>query len=350
MVIVKKVLATFCAILFSITAILALIFFNFDRKAFSSETYQQVFANEGFYDRLPRVLAEMINATSFNENELPLVMRGMGLQAWEAFFRAMLPQETLKAMGEEALNSTFAYLNLETNSAEMSLLPLKASMTSDAGVDAVYALLNTQPDCTLTQIAQMTVSLLSMQDFQFCRPPEQFHAILTPMIEAQMQTAALAIPDRVTLASAEGVAPENDPRLKLQNVRLFMRLTPLFPLGLLLLLSVIAVNSLKSWLDWWGVPFLATGSAAILVSISGSPVIGGLLRRAITQRAPNYLPAAFSNYASDLAAAMVKALTKPILWQGLVLALIGLVMVAGSYLLRRKQKSIPSSEQKTMIE
>lgn len=347
---VKKILTVFCALLFWITAVPALIFFNFDRRAFSSETYQQVFANEGFYNRLPRVLAETINATSFNQSELPWVMRGMGLPAWEAFFRAMLPQETLKAMGEEALNSTFAYLNLETNSAEMSLLPLKASMAGNAGVEAVYALLDTQPDCTLAQITQMTVNLLTVQDFQLCNPPQQLHPILTPMIEAQMQSTALAIPDRVTLASAEGVVPENDPRLRLQNLRLFMRLTPLFPLGLLLLLSVIAVNSLRSWLDWWGIPFIVTGLTAVLIGAGGSPVIGGLLKRAITQRAPNFLPAAFSDYASDLAEAMVKALTRPILWQGLVLALIGLVMAAASYLLRRKQKSIPPSELKTMIE
>jgi len=347
---IQKGLAALCAILFSITAVVALIFFNFDRKGFSAETYQQVFANDGFYNRLPRVLAETINASSFNENDLPLVMRGMGLQAWEAFFRAMLPQPTLNAMGKDALNSTFAYLNLETNSAEISLLPLKESMTSSAGVDAVYALLNTQPDCTLVQVGQMTINLLTVQDIQFCKPPEKLHPVLTPVIQAQMQVAAIVMPDKVTLASAEGVPPENDPRIGLQNLRVMMRLTPLIPLGLLLLLSVIAVNSIRSWLDWWGVPFLITGFVAIIISISGSPVIGELLRRMIAQRAPDYLPVAFSDYASDLAAAMVKALIKPILWQGLILALIGIVLITLSYLVRQRQNKIPPSEMKTVIE
>jgi hypothetical protein len=232
----------------------------------------------------------------------------------------------------------------------MRQFALKAAMTSGAGVDAVYSLLDTQADCTLAQVARMTVNLLAVQDIQLCKPPEELYPILTPLIQAQMQAAALALPDKITLTSAAGAAPENDPRLGLQNLRLFMRLTPLFPLGLLLLLSVTAVHSLKSWLDWWGIPFLVTGFAAALVSLGGSPVIGGLLRRAITQRAPNYLPAAFSDYASDLAAAAVKALAKPILWQGLVLALVGLIMVVVSNLLRREQKTITPSKQKTMVE
>jgi len=32
-----------------------------------------------------------------------------------------------------------------------------------------------------------------------------------------MQVAAIVMPDKVTLASAEGVPPENDPRIGLQN-------------------------------------------------------------------------------------------------------------------------------------
>ena len=89
-------------------------------------------------------------------SQLPVVMRGMSQEAWEGFFRTMLPQETLKVMGDDTLNSTFAYLNMQTDSVQLSLVPLKTSMVSDTGVQAVYTLLNTQPDCTLEQIAQMT--------------------------------------------------------------------------------------------------------------------------------------------------------------------------------------------------
>ncbi len=348
---IRKILATFCAILFVMTAIFALIFFNFDRRAFSAETYQRVFANEGFYNRIPTVLAEAINGASLDQSDLPIAMQGMSTQAWETFFRALLPQETLKGMGDEALNSVFAYLNMETNSAQMSLQPLKASMQSDAGVQAVYSLLNAQPDCTLVQVAQMTINLLTAQDIKFCKPPETLHFLLTPVIQAQMQVTAFAIPDHITFASAEGVAPENDPRVKLQNARLLMRLTPLLPLGFLLLLTLLAVNSLKSWLDWWGIPFLITGLIAAIISLSGAPVISALLRQMIARRAPAYLPPAFADYARELAAAMVNTLTRPILWQGLILAVLGLTMFLVSRFIGRRQsaKPINPSEAKTIV-
>ena len=347
----KRIVAACFAVLFVITAILALIFFNFDRRAFTSETYQQAFLKEGFYNRLPGVLAQVMTGTSIEEGELPIGMRGMSPRAWEAFFKVMLPEETLVAMGNEALNSIFAYLNMESDSAQMSLQPLKRSMTGPAGVEAVYSLLNAQPDCTLLQVAQMTINLITAQDMQFCKPPPELHPLLTPVIEAQMEVTAFVLPDEVTFASAQGVSPENDPRVRLQNARTLMRLTPLVPLGLLLALTLLAVHSLKSWLDWWGVPFLATGLSATLISLGGAPVIGGLLRQFITQRAGTYLPEVLTDYASDLASAMTQAIMRPVLIQGLVLAFLGLIMILVSkYMIHKPVSKIGGpSEENTIV-
>ena len=59
---IKKILATICAILFVITAVIALFLFNFDQKAFSAETYQKAFAREDFYNKLPSVLADAMTS------------------------------------------------------------------------------------------------------------------------------------------------------------------------------------------------------------------------------------------------------------------------------------------------
>ena len=224
----KKILAAVFATLFVITSILALILFNFDRKAFTAETYQKAFANANFYDQLPAIMAEAMVSSTANQDQLPVVMRGMSSQAWEAFFRTLLPQNILKSMGDDAVNSIFSYWNMQSNSAEISLMPLKAGMVSDAGVQAVFTLLKTQPDCTLRQIGQMTIDLLSKSEIQFCNPSEDLYPMLTPVIQGQMQMTVLAIPDDFTLISAP---PENDPREKLQSARVLMRLSPIVPLG-----------------------------------------------------------------------------------------------------------------------
>ena len=329
----KKISGILFAALFVITAVPALIFFNFDRRAFSAETYQTAFANTDFYNQLPVVMAKAMLSTNADQSQLPIVMRGMSQPAWEAFFRTLLSEETLKLMGDDILNSTFSYLNLRADSVQLSLIPLKVSMTSGTGVQAIYTLLNAQPDCTLEQVFQMTLDLLSKGEIQFCKPPSELYPLLTPAIQGQMEFATLVIPDQFTLISAP---VENDPREKLQTVRLLMRLSPILPLGFLLMLTIAAVNSLKNWLRWWGIPFVITGLLACLMSLSGAPIFGTLFKTILVNKMPIYLPAILLDYAGDLASAMVQALLNPILWQGLILFFLGSGMAGISYLKKFK--------------
>jgi hypothetical protein len=346
---IRRGLAVTLAILFSLTAVLALVFFNLDRRAFTAETYQRVFANEAFYDRLPAVLAGAVTSSPAGESNLPVVMQQLSPEAWEAFFRAMLPGESLKRMGDQVLESVFSYLNGKSSSAGLSLAPLKATMTSEAGVQAIYTLLNTQPDCTLVQVARMTVDLLTQGQIEFCKPPEDLHPLLTPAIQAQLQLTAAVLPDQVTLASAEGIPLAEDPRQQLRALRFLMRLTPLIPLAFLLLMTFLAVNSFESWLDWWGTPMLVTGLSAGIMGLSGAPVIGLILQRALVRNMPEYLPVILLDYAGELARAMVHQLLKPVMWQGFLLALMGTLMAVASFFVKRRRQTVPPSEEKTII-
>jgi len=326
---IKKPFGIFLALLFVLTAVPALILFNFDRRAFTAETYQQAFARSNFYDQLPALMAESMLATTTDPSQLPVVMRGMSQQAWEGYFRAMLPQETLKAMSDETLNSVFAYLDKQTNSVQVSLLPLKASMVSEAGTQAVFALLATQPACTLEQIAQATMNLLNSNEIQFCNPPAELLPMMTPLIQGQMQTAAFAIPDQLPLLTAP---PQDDPRQTLQTARMAMRLSPILPLGFLLLLTIVAVRSLKDWLNWWGIPLFITGGLAALMGLVGAPIFGAALRGILS----NQLPALLLGLANDLASAMLQALLMPVLWQGLGIAFIGFGMAVAGYFVKKR--------------
>jgi hypothetical protein len=340
----KKIIRFIFAVLFISTAVLALILFNFERRAFTAETYQKAFANADFYNKLPAVMAEAMLSASTDTSQLPVVMRGMNQQAWEAFFRTLLPQETLKVMGDDVLNSTFAYLNLRTNSVELSLIPLKTSMVGETGAQAVYKLLDTQPDCTFDQIAQMTFSLFKNSEMQFCKPPAELASMLAPVIQGQMQVATLAIPDQITLLNAP---LENDPRVKLRVARLLMRLSPIFPLIFLLMLTVLVVNSFKSWLNWWGISLFITGFLASLMSLSGAPIFSVVFQRILVDRMPTFLPVILLDYANGLASAMLQALFNPVLWQAIIMTLIGLVMAGAGYFLREQKRGRAQQLHKT---
>lgn len=329
-----KVVAAGVALLFILTAVPSLILFNLDRKAFNAETYQAAFAKADFYERLPSVMAESLLSSAAQQENFPIVMRGMSAAAWENFFRALLPQTSFQQMGDEALNSIFAYLNLQSNSASFSLAPLKQSMAGEAGTQAVLSLLAELPNCTLEQIGQMTLGLLSSSEIQFCNPPAEMLPLLTPIIQGQMQMTAQFLPDQYTLIDAP---PADDPRASLQKARLAMRLSPILPLGLLLVMTLMAVNSLKSWLRWWGVPLLASGGTAVLIAIGGGSVlVGNLLQRVLLNGSSRVLPDILLDYAGVLPQALAKTLLAPVLWQGIVFFSLGAAMLAGSMFVREK--------------
>ena len=335
---IRKGLSFLLAILLVLTTVLAIFLFNFERKAFSPALYQRVFANENFYGRIPVVMGQAL-ANGNKHSNLPVSLQGLSAQGWEKFLRTLLPPETLKVMGDQALASMFAYLNSETNSATISLMPLKASLQTDAGTQAVIGLIQTLPACTLEQIAQIALAALTQQQIALCNPPEQLLGVIMPLIQVQLQSASAVIPNEVTLASVQD--QQNDPRQRLKIARLMMRLSPLLPLGFLLLLTLVTVRSLHEWLNWWGFPIMASGVIAALMGLTSAPIASLVIKGILEKRMPVYLPSILFENGNQLAAAIVDELLKPVLWQGVMLALLGFVMVLiGLYMKKKNQEEI----------
>lgn len=329
----RKPTAVFFTIAFVITAVMTIFFFNFDRKAFSAETYQRAFAREDFYNKIPGLMAQAIVSSNTDTSQFPLMMQSMSFESWEGFIRALLPPEMLRLMGDDVLNSTFAYLNLQSDSVQINLMPVKTSMTSETGTQAVFSLLTSLPDCTFDQIALTTFNLLSGGQIELCNPPADMLIVLTPVVQGQMQLTASTIPDQLTLVTAP---PYNDPRERLQSIRLLMRLSLVLPILFLLGVTILVVRSLNDWLFWWGIPFAATGFSAFVAGILGAPLIGVVLERLLANRLPGFLPAFLLDFTGDFAAAMARALLTPVVWQGLVLTVIGTAMAGIGYYLKYK--------------
>jgi hypothetical protein len=94
------------------------------------------------------------------------------------------------------------------------------------------------------------------------------------------------------------------------------------------------VRSLRGWMNWWGIPLAIAGGLAFVMALLGGPVFGEIFQRILLAQMPKFLPAILSDYAGDLASAMVQTLLSPVLWQGLALAFFGAGMVGAGYLLK----------------
>jgi len=187
----------------------------------------------------------------------------------------------------------FAYLNGETDSASNSLVKLRERLSGQAGRDAILQLIAAQPLCTDEQLAEMAAGMLGGGEVMvICAPPEEILAILMPQLQNQLTALVTQIPDKAMIIkpssrSAPSSGPlGNDPIKVIRTVRLGLRLSPLLPLGLLLLVTLFGVRSLKGWLRWWGIPFFFAGAIALVPGIAMLPALNWAWNNFLVPRIP----------------------------------------------------------------
>lgn len=321
-----KLFAAICAVLFVISAVIVLLLFNIERKAFSSETYKQAFEDQRLYERLPAMLAATLTTSiAENPNAIPL-LKALTVENWQTTLTTLLPPEELKGLANNALDSTFDYLNGKTDSAVISLAPLKTHLVGESGLQVVRQFLNIQPACTLEQLSQMAQGLLGGQ-ITLCNPPEEAMGFMAPFIQSQLQAMTAIIPDQVAFIPGTTSNTPNDPRLKLNLVRSAIRLTPFIPLLLLFGIAVFAVRTLRDWLNWWGWPLLLTGGISVLMALVGSPLIGWILQLLIQNRGTIFVPPILAASIGETTSAVARQMLAPVVAEGFILALVGLGMI-----------------------
>lgn len=330
-----NLLAAICAILFIITGVIVLLLFNIERRAFSSATYKQAFEDQRLYERMPALLASTLQTSiAQNPNSFPF-LKELTVEEWQTTIATLLPPEELRALADSALDSTFDYVNDRTDTIVISLLPIKVHLAGEGGVNVIKQFLKTQPACTIEQLTQMGLGLLG-GDIALCNPPEEAMGLVEPLIRSQLQTINSAIPDELNLVPSAATGTSSDPRQQLHMVRSAIRFSPFFVILLLLSVALFAVRSMSDLLVWWGYPLLMTGVIAAVIALIGSPVVGWLLQFVIQTQGAVFLPTLLASSLGETASAVASQMLLPVVFQGGVIAVIGLGMVILSFFLSRR--------------
>ena len=330
-----QVIAAVCAILFVISAVLVLLAVNIEAQAFSSDPYKQAFEDQHLYERMPGILsATIMGYVAENGSALPFLQL-LTPEDWQNNIGLLLPPEELRAMANQVLDSTFDYLNGRSNSVVITLVPVKAQLASESGVQLVLQILRRQPACTAEQLTQMALGFFGGQ-IALCNPPEQALSLMLPFIQTQVQSMSAIFPNELTLVSPALSGTAADPRAELNTVRSIIRFTPFVPLLLLLAIAAFAVRTLVDWLTWWGWPLMFAGGASALIGLLGSPLIGGILQVLIQTQRFFPLPPAFASLIAETASGVARQMLIPVLVQGLILGVVGLAMVVFALLLARR--------------
>ena len=330
-------MAAVCAVLAALTGVASLFLFNIEQRAFSPEPYKRAFEKLGLYDRMPSILAASLFSTpaSVNgvENPLWALISTQGVETGLSF---LLPSAELKLMTDGTLDSVFAYLNGDTDSAAIPLTPIKNHFSSPAGVEAVLGLLNTQPACTAEQLFQIGVSALTGSKFLLCNPPPDAVELIKPLIQAQLQATTSLLPNEIALIPGNQSGTGSDPRLRLNRIRALMQITPFFPVIFLLLIVIFAVRSVRGFLNWWGYPLLAAGAIGFFLAIAGAPLIGWIIQFLIETQAEQFSSPILLSTLRETTSAVAREILNPILVQGILLAGLGFGMVLAAFLLRNR--------------
>jgi len=321
-----KFFAAICAVLFVISSVIILLLFNVERKAFNSATYKQAFENQGLYQRVPALLATILTTSiAENPNAMPL-FKTLTVTDWQTSITTLLPPEELRTLADNTLDATFDYLNGKTDSAVISLAPIKAHLAGESGLQVVRQFLSLQPQCTPDQLSQMALGLLGGQ-IALCNPPEEAIGFMAPFIQAQLQAMTSLIPDQIAFIPGTLSHTPNDPRLKLNALRSAIKLTPFIPVLFLFGIAVFAVRTLREWLIWWGWPFMITGVISAFIALVGSPLIGGILQLLIQKQGTIFIPPILAASIGETTSAVARQMLAPVVLEGFILALVGIAMI-----------------------
>jgi hypothetical protein len=282
----------------------------------------------------------------------PAFMRSLTVTNWENIIAALFPPDELKGMAETVLDQVFAYLDGKQDVVSLSLVDLKTRISGRAGMNVILDLIRSQPPCSDQQLEDMRAALNGGEgDVIQCRPPDDALADMTPQIQAQLQLVAAQIPDEAILLNPD--SGENSDQTGplggglmggVRVVRLVMKLSPDLPLFFLLFVSLFAVRTPKSWLRWWGIPFLAAGLVTAGTAISSPAAFEEAWLTFLSSRIPAYITLGTVGLGHDLLQAIFGSLMASIRNGGILLGLLGAVMWAGSFFIKSKADPAPPTD------
>jgi len=334
-----KTVAVFFAILFIGSTALALALYNVERSAFEAEFYIHALEEENVYQRLPDLTARSLAfaAQRSQGGSVLSLFRNLSEEQWRVFVANLFPPDVLRVVAEDVIRQFMGYINGERDSVILSLVGLKTHLGSQAGIDAIYGMLDSQPDCTVEQLTAMATG---QADIVLCNPPETILFIdVRPIYEAQIRAAVSVLPDQVVL-----VSPGSDRTQQLRDlrfVRMIVRLSPILPMLCLLMVALFAVRSFEDWLNWWGYPFLIAGLVSLFISALSGFIAAGTFQFFIAPVIPDIVPREIVNVFRDLTATIVRNAVAPTLIVAGIMAFLGFIMVVLAFLLRGKLRRNP---------
>ncbi|MBN1979300.1 MAG: hypothetical protein JW918_18035 [Anaerolineae bacterium] len=363
---IAKSIAVVFIILFVITALLTLPLSAAGWRLFGPNLYKRALAENDVYTRAPALAGEqIIYSLNYNpcaedpdcqegergdqdggevgdlmdSDTTPYFLSSLTQEDFESIITDLAPPQWLQEQAESAIDQVFGYLNLGNRSeVTVSLVELKERLAGEEGIRAFMRMAMAQPLCTPEQVGIIESDEdIAPEDMPICRPSEQLKARYTAKAQKTLQAVTTELLDEasvITLAEGEGVdvtpAEEsgpfgNDPRVAFQIAKWGMRLSPLLPITMLLLATLVIVRSRQDWARWWSVPLLIVGIAGLVLALAALPA-NWALGVYIAEQAPPEFTQNLVNAGLSLEKFVARAFVTLLAVQSGILTLLGLLL------------------------
>jgi hypothetical protein len=287
-----------------------------------------------------------------SEGGMPRYFQNLSPADWEAIFRVLLPADWMQAQIESVIDHLFVFLDSTEPDISLSIdmQGLKKHLEGGAAMEAFMIIVNAQPLCTPAELEALISA--PMKDIPSCRPPE---AVVESFIENNQSTLVelvAKIPAKADLTkigsdsaepppnappSSQNPGPLGDnPRVALTRIRLILRLSPILPVGLLLLVTLFGVRSPKGWLLWWGIPLLIVGAIVGSVAFLAMPLADYAIAVYVVGKTPQGFSPAIFDLLLDIGKYIARGLVSLVGRQAGIVALLGFSMIFVSLFIKGK--------------
>jgi hypothetical protein len=366
----SRVMAFLMVLLFLLSAPVSLIMWNVDNYLLAPDPYLQALEDEDFAMRLPSIAAEQIYySLTYNpcledpqnceggegalfeegaaEGGPPSYLKELSVEQWRSILSTLLEPGWLEAQAETLLTDLFQNLapGRSPKPIVISLEELKANLAGQQGVTLVEELLAAQPPCSAAQLLELAVMDFSQPDLErllSCNPPPEVVVLVMPEIKAALDTAAGELPSEITIDAFDKLfdtsGTEGPGGSVLMRARLLMRISPFFPLTLMLLIGLLAVRSLRD-LGWWiGLPLFLTGASTAAVGWFAAGVVDWAVQRFVVPVLPGMLSPLSSDFILSLVLRVGRLMADRVAFQAAVLVVLGAGMLVIGLLVRPKRR------------
>ena len=291
-----KFLAVLFILLFSVTTPLVLLALVARGLLFNPAFFKRALAQADVYRELPRAVASQLAASVLSnppeataeapggaEVGLGAVFAALPPQLVETLMVRLIPSDWMQAQVESVIDQVTAYLDHGQGAPTLtiSLAEIKTNLQQGALESAMREFIAGLPPCTAEQLLTFGGEMLSGQSAMLpaCQPPEVLAEafIATAKVTAEGMLTRM-LPDELNLMQPFGPVGGTATPLPfmqgleqiLSRVRLAKRVaevSALVPLMLLAIIALLTARSARLALRWLGAPLLWAGVLSALMGL-----------------------------------------------------------------------------------